>query len=194
MALRSGLPGADSDDPALVVLAIDDQSSLSLAVALRDRWSDALLVGYLRLPDHELWRAAERSGCDLVTTRGALARSIETLIDQRARGATRRFPLMGVADAAGRLGLIGSFAETAVGPVALYRVAGQWCAIADRCPHAGAPLSPGELDGTVLTCSAHGSQFDVRSGDRLRGPADHAVTSHRVVEENGQLWLEGPAG
>lgn len=192
MSLRSGLPATHSDSPALVVLPVDDQSSVSLAVALRERWSEALLVGYLRLPDQQLWRAAERSGCDLVTTRGALVRSIETLIEQRARGAARRFPLLGVADAAGRLGLIGSFPETPVGPVALYRVEGQWCAIADRCPHAGAPLSPGELDGTVVTCSAHGSQFDVRSGDRLRGPADQAVTAHRVVEEGGQLWLEGP--
>lgn len=198
MSLRIGLPATDSatdsgsDSPALMVLPVQDQSSLLLAATLRERWSEALLVGYLRLPDQQLWRAAERSGCDLVTTRGALVRSIEALVEQRARGAARRFPLLGVADAAGRLGLIGSFPETPVGPVALYRAEGQWCAIADRCPHAGAPLSTGELDGTVVTCTAHGSQFDVRSGDRLRGPADRAVVTHRVVEEAGQLWLEGP--
>ncbi len=191
MPLGSASPDSGAQAPSLVVLPVEDEESIAQAVALRARWPDALLVGYLRLPDQQLWRAAERSGCDLVTTRGALARSIEPLVEQRASGEARRFPLLGVADAAGRLGLIGSFAETPVGPVALYRVEGTWCAISDLCPHAGAPLSSGALDGPVLTCSAHGSQFDVRDGARLRGPADLDVAAHRVVEQDGQLWLEG---
>lgn len=195
MSLGCGLPDDDDgDSPALAVLPIEDQSSLSQIVSLRSRWPEALLVGYLALPDQQLWRSAERSGCDLVTSRGALARSIATLVEERARGAAHRFPLLGVADAAGRLGLVGSFPQTPLGPVALYRVDGRWCAIADRCPHAGARLSAGELDGAVVTCSAHGSQFDVRNGDRLRGPADQAVTTHRILDEGGQLWLEGPPG
>lgn len=193
ISLRPDVSTADDDAPALVMLPVESEAALERITALRAQWPDALLVGYLRLPDQELWRSAERGGCDLVTTVGALPRSVKALLEQRARGAARRFPLVGVADAAGRLGLVGSFPETPVGPVALYRVDGTWCAVTDRCPHAGAPLSPGELDGAVLTCPAHGSQFDVRSGERLRGPADGAVPVHRVVEDAGQLWLEGPA-
>lgn len=194
MSVHADPSVAACGDPSLVVLSVDDESALPQIASLREQWPTGLLVGYLRLPNQQLWRAAERSGCDLVTTRGALTRSIEALLEQRARGAARRFPLIAVADAAGRLGLVGSFAQTPVGPVALYRVDGQWCAVADRCPHAGAALSSGELDGTIVTCAAHGSQFDVRSGDRTRGPADRGVMTHRVVEDGGQLWLEGPTG
>lgn len=194
LSLREGSAATESAPPSLVVLPVEDDRVLARITQLRARWPAALVVGYLRLPDQQLWRAAERSGCDLVTTRGALTRSVQALLEQRAGGGTRRFPLIGVADAAGRLGLIGSFSQTPVGPVALYRVDGTWCAVSDRCPHAGALLSPGELDGAVLTCSAHGSQFDVRTGERLRGPADSAVPTHRVVENAGQLWLEGPVG
>lgn len=177
-----------------MVLPVRDEGALAQIVGVRARWPGSLLVGYLQLPDQQLWRAAERSGCDLVTSRGALVRSVQALLEQRARGVARRFPLLSLADAAGRLGLVATFPATAVGPVALYRVDATWCAITDRCPHAGAPLSDGELDGPVLTCAAHGSQFDVRNGDRVRGPADRAVQTHRVVEDAGQLWLEGPSG
>jgi len=37
-----------------------------------------------------------------------------------------------------------------------------------RCPHLHAHLVKGTLDGTVLTCPLHGSQFDVRDGRVLR--------------------------
>lgn len=193
LALCEQLPTA-GESLALVVLEVGDQTDLSQLVALRERWPEALVAGFLRVPDQRLWREAERGGCDLVTTRGAVVRSIPALLERRARGEASRFPLLGVADAAGRLGLVGSFPETPLGPVALFRVDARWCAIADSCPHAGARLSSGELDGTVLTCPGHGSQFDVRTGERLRGPADRAVSSLRVTEEAGQLWLTGPSG
>lgn len=34
----------------------------------------------------------------------------------------------------------------------------------DRCPHMGSRLSPGRLEGTVVTCPWHGSRFDVSDG------------------------------
>ncbi len=37
-----------------------------------------------------------------------------------------------------------------------------------RCPHLHAHLAKGTLEGTVLTCPWHGSQFDVRDGRVLR--------------------------
>lgn len=35
------------------------------------------------------------------------------------------------------------------------------------CPHAEYPLESGELDDTVLTCSAHGWEFDLTTGQGL---------------------------
>ena len=100
-----------------------------------------------------------------------------------------RFPLCDVADAAGRLGLICRVDESPAGPLAVYRVAGRWRAIADRCPHAGAVLSAGEIDGAVVTCPGHGSRFDIRTGERLRGPADTDIEAFQLVQEGGQIYL-----
>jgi 3-phenylpropionate/trans-cinnamate dioxygenase ferredoxin component len=41
-------------------------------------------------------------------------------------------------------------------------------AIDNKCPHMGGDLSLGKLDGTVITCPRHGSQFDVKNGQNLR--------------------------
>lgn len=37
-----------------------------------------------------------------------------------------------------------------------------------RCPHLHAHMAKGTLDGTVLTCPLHGSQFDIRDGHVIR--------------------------
>jgi len=37
-----------------------------------------------------------------------------------------------------------------------------------RCPHMRAHLARGTLDGTILTCPWHGSQFDVTDGRVIR--------------------------
>ena len=48
--------------------------------------------------------------------------------------------------------------------VGLYRVGEAVYAMEDACPHAGYPLSEGELDGCVISCRAHGWPFDIRTG------------------------------
>ena len=50
--------------------------------------------------------------------------------------------------------------------VGLFRAEGQIHAMENRCPHEGDPLSEGLLDGPVVTCPAHGWEFDVRTGFR----------------------------
>lgn len=46
---------------------------------------------------------------------------------------------------------------------------GDKCYAADnRCPHMGGKLSQGKLEGTVVTCPIHGSQFDLRGGQVVR--------------------------
>ncbi len=48
--------------------------------------------------------------------------------------------------------------------VGLYRVGETIYAMEDACPHAGYPLSEGELDGCIISCRAHGWPFDIRTG------------------------------
>jgi 3-phenylpropionate/trans-cinnamate dioxygenase ferredoxin subunit len=45
---------------------------------------------------------------------------------------------------------------------------GQFYATELFCPHLGADLSTGTLEGTILTCPMHNSQFDLRDGHVIR--------------------------
>ena len=74
--------------------------------------------------------------------------------------------------------------------VAVFNVGGRLFAIDATCPHAGGPLDRGRIDGTTVTCPWHGSQFDVRSGAVVRGPAAHPVRPYRVRVDGGDLVLE----
>lgn len=49
-------------------------------------------------------------------------------------------------------------------------------ALNNRCPHMGGSLADGKLNGNVVTCPRHGSQFDVRTGESLHGPTILLIT------------------
>lgn len=50
---------------------------------------------------------------------------------------------------------------------------GRFYAIDRRCGHMNALLEMGTLDGTVLTCAMHCSQFDLTTGEALSGTVPH---------------------
>jgi len=52
--------------------------------------------------------------------------------------------------------------------VLLIRVGDKYFAASDRCPHMNGDLSQGKLEGTVVTCPRHGSQFDISNGQVVR--------------------------
>ena len=47
---------------------------------------------------------------------------------------------------------------------------GHYYAIGNRCTHMGGDLSKGQLEGKIVKCPRHGSQFDVTTGKNMRGP------------------------
>ena len=54
------------------------------------------------------------------------------------------------------------------GEILLARVGDSYYAADNRCPHMGGKLSPGKLEGFVVTCPVHGSQFDLKNGEVVR--------------------------
>jgi nitrite reductase/ring-hydroxylating ferredoxin subunit len=70
-----------------------------------------------------------------------------------------------------------------IGDAAVFNVGGNFCATQARCPHRGGLLSPGKLEGSTVTCPLHGSQFNVCSGEVLRGPAIDPLMTYGVVVE-----------
>src|SRR4029450_10130592 len=55
--------------------------------------------------------------------------------------------------------------------VCVGRLGDVWIAFDDTCTHEECSLAEGELDGPVVVCPCHGSEFDVRTGDVLTPPA-----------------------
>lgn len=52
--------------------------------------------------------------------------------------------------------------------ILLARVGKQYYAVESTCPHMGARLVNGTLQGTVITCPRHASKFDLRDGRIVR--------------------------
>lgn len=69
-------------------------------------------------------------------------------------------------------------------------VSGKIYCLDGRCTHAGAPLSEGSLDGEVLTCPWHYSQFDVSNGAVLHGPAAKPLKAYRVEEKESSIYID----
>ncbi len=63
--------------------------------------------------------------------------------------------------------------------------AGSLHAFDDTCTHLQCSLADGTLEGAVVTCPCHGSQFDMTSGAVLRGPARRPERS-RLVQLRGE--------
>jgi nitrite reductase/ring-hydroxylating ferredoxin subunit/uncharacterized membrane protein len=70
-------------------------------------------------------------------------------------------------------------------PVLLLRQGSDIFAIHDRCSHRGCSLSDGEIEGTEVVCTCHGSRFDVRDGSLKDGPATAAQPAFEVRETGG---------
>jgi uncharacterized protein YbjT (DUF2867 family)/nitrite reductase/ring-hydroxylating ferredoxin subunit len=73
-----------------------------------------------------------------------------------------------------------------VGEAAVFNVAGSFCATQAKCTHRQGPLSEGKLNDSTVTCPLHGSQFNVCTGEVLRGPATESLKTFRVIV-NGEI-------
>jgi nitrite reductase (NADH) small subunit len=64
--------------------------------------------------------------------------------------------------------------------LAVFNVEGVFYAIDDTCPHRGAPLSEGTLEGHEVVCPWHAAAFDVTTGAHLSPPARCDVGCYKV--------------
>ena len=72
--------------------------------------------------------------------------------------------------------------------VALFNVADSLYAIDDSCPHQGASLCGGRLDGRVIQCCAHGLRFNLNTG-YLLGSTQLRVNRYPVERAGDQLHI-----
>ena len=90
-------------------------------------------------------------------------------------------------------------------PVGVISVGEEFYAVADRCPHMGAAMTAGSLNGTlepspphelvygrdqqVIRCPWHGWEFDLETGRSLLEPRRYGLKTYRVTEDAGQVVL-----
>jgi 3-phenylpropionate/trans-cinnamate dioxygenase ferredoxin subunit len=74
-------------------------------------------------------------------------------------------------------------------PIAVFNVEGAFYAIDDTCTHQDASLADGWLEGCAVECPLHASCFDLRTGEPTGPPAKKPVRTHKVVVEDGQVYV-----
>ena len=74
--------------------------------------------------------------------------------------------------------------------VAVFLQGGRYFAIDDLCPHMGASLAEGEIDGDQVICPWHAAHFSVKTGEALSPPADQDVTRFNVRAEGDTIEIE----
>lgn len=90
------------------------------------------------------------------------------------------------------------------GEVLLARVGDNFYATQNKCPHMGGNLSKGKLEGTIVTCPVHGSQYDLKDGKVIRWTnftgtiaklakifkSPRPLKTYRVDIENDRVFIE----
>lgn len=179
------------ESPIAIVVELELKGAIDAVAAWKARWPSCFIVGSVALPRNDVWHAAVAAGCGLVSNRGALPRQLRRAFEEHAAGGK------GLPGGSQRLrvrlndrigdGLVGNLPDA---PIAVFRIGERLCALRDVCPHAGVSLADGTLEGNVLTCPEHGSQFDGCTGERLRGPSDYPLRTYRVVREGNEVFVE----
>jgi nitrite reductase/ring-hydroxylating ferredoxin subunit/uncharacterized membrane protein len=62
-------------------------------------------------------------------------------------------------------------------------------AFSDHCTHRGGPLSDGALIACTVQCPWHGSQFDIRTGRVVAGPAQEKIKIYTVEIRESEVYV-----
>jgi thiosulfate dehydrogenase [quinone] large subunit len=97
---------------------------------------------------------------------------------------------------------VGAAAQVPVGGSAVFTVPGsgepgliiqqqegEFVAFDAVCPHAGCTVAY-QASSKIIACPCHGSEFNPKNGDLVRGPATHGLTTIKVIRgSNGNLYV-----
>ena len=88
--------------------------------------------------------------------------------------------------------------------ILLARVGGKFYAADNKCPHFGAKLSEGKLEGVAVTCPKHKSEFDLTDGHVIKWTnfpspikamtklikREKSLTIHAVKVEGDSIFID----
>jgi 3-phenylpropionate/trans-cinnamate dioxygenase ferredoxin subunit len=67
---------------------------------------------------------------------------------------------------------------------------GGWHAIGDACSHGAVSLSMGAVEGCLIECMLHGSQFDLNTGEPLQLPAARPVPVYPLTIDGDDVLVD----
>jgi nitrite reductase/ring-hydroxylating ferredoxin subunit/uncharacterized membrane protein len=65
-----------------------------------------------------------------------------------------------------------------------------YVAFDDHCTHKGGSLAGGSMICGTVQCPWHGSQFNATTGEVIAGPAEQNISTYKIAERNGKVYLE----
>jgi len=74
-------------------------------------------------------------------------------------------------------------------PILLANVEGTVYACDDTCTHEDSSLYLGCLKGALISCTLHGSRFDVRTGEPQEPPASEPLATYAVKVEGDEILV-----
>ena len=79
--------------------------------------------------------------------------------------------------------------------IALFNYKGKYYAVANKCPHRGAPLGEGRIEEGIVICPNHEWRFKLENGANMQNPELFIPTYPvKVKNENIYIGLEGERG
>ncbi len=73
--------------------------------------------------------------------------------------------------------------------ILLVNVNGSYYAIDNVCTHRGCQLSKGKLQGETVVCPCHGSTFDLKTGNFVKGPTKKPEPAYELKVENNDIMI-----
>lgn len=73
--------------------------------------------------------------------------------------------------------------------IVLGKTEDSFVAFDDRCSHKGGSLAGGMMICGTVQCPWHGSQFDCKTGVVKAGPAKDSISTYKVTERDGKVYL-----
>lgn len=86
----------------------------------------------------------------------------------------------------------GTCGKAAIGgrEIAVFNVDGKLYATQPNCTHWDGPLCEGSLSGEIVICPWHGSEFNVRTGEVVSGPAESPLKTYQISVEDGTISID----
>ena len=73
--------------------------------------------------------------------------------------------------------------------ILLANVNGNYYALSNVCMHRGCQLSKGKLQGETVVCPCHGSTYELKTGNFVKGPTKKPQPVYELKVENNDIMI-----